>query len=464
MDNMKRFVSMLLCVVMLLGFLPVTAFAADATETPVDAALFFSDLHTTKDSYKENEIKEVMAGVTKSGLDFSSVTSVGDAFSSNNTVNEGRTTTAITQAIRTGLNDATVPVFYAWSDHDRGTDIENFTGLMYSGENYYIYAISMSDMSTSERYGQPSTFSDAKLTAFTETVEGLDHSKPMFIVSHMPLHDRRDDNECANEWYGVIHDAAEKMDIVFLWGHNHTSETYVDTNAYYVAKDGTEKMTIQDVGNIVPNFTYMNAGYLSPYSTGSTSSSVRQELVVTAAIYADEIAFVTYDKNGVCTGGDAMNETVVREFASKDTGSNEPEVPETSEPEADVPVADSNNTGVTVKAPGVTKVEVEINEAPEYDTAVYSRYASFNIEVVGHETGVKAEVKIPAPEGFDEALPVLVLYDDEVIAETKIVNGTITFTTDHFSVYDVAQAAETAAEGTDWKKVQDATNGTATST
>ena len=449
MDNMKRFVSMLLCVVMLLGFLPVSAFAADATETPVDAALFFSDLHTTKDSYKEDEIKEVMAGVTKSGLDFSSVTSVGDAFSSNNYVNEGRSTTAITQAIRDGLNDATVPVFYAWSDHDRGTDIDNFTGLMYSGENYYIYAISMSDMSSSTRYGQPTTFSNAKLTAFTETVEALDHSKPMFIVSHMPLHDRRDDNQYANEWYGVIRDAAEKMDIVFLWGHNHTDETSVDSAAYYVAKDGTEKMTIQDVGNIVPNFTYLNAGYMSPYSTGFTDSSVRQELVVTAAVYADKIAFVTYDKNGACTGGDAMNETVVREFASKDTGSTEPEVPETTVPAEMESAEDQNGTGITVSASGVTDVTVEVLN-PAFNTEAYTAYASFDIKLEGYVQGTEATVNIPTPSSFDRSKPAVVLFEGEQIAEDADLSDGITFTTDHFSVYDVAQVAETAEETLEW--------------
>ena len=340
MDNMKRFVSMLLCLVMVLGFLPVSAVAADASETPLDAALFFSDLHTTADSYKESEIKAVMGGVKTSGLDFSTVTSVGDAFSSNDTVNEGRTTAAITEAIRTGLGDADVPVYYAWSDHDRGTDVKNFTGLMHSGENYYIYAISMSDMSSAERYGQPSTCTEDKLTAFTKTVEGLDHTKPLFIVSHLPLHDRRNDNQYADEWYGVISAAAEQMDVVFLWGHNHTSETNVDTAAYYVAKDGSEKLTIEDVGSVVPNFTYLNAGYMSPASTGFTSSSVRQELVTTAAIYADEITFVTYDANGVCTGSDAMNETVVREFAAAS-------VPEESVPEIGEELSNSVTIGGT---------------------------------------------------------------------------------------------------------------------
>lgn len=325
MDNMKRFVSFLLCFVMVLGFVPVNAFAADtANSGVVDAALFFSDLHTTADSYKENEIIEVMGGVKKSGLDFSTVTCAGDAFSSNDSVIKGRTTTAITAAIRNGLGDAEVPVNYVWSDHDRETDVENFTGLMYSGENYYIYSISMSDMSSSTRYGQPTTFTEDKLTAFTETVEGLDHSKPLFIASHMPLHDRRDDNQWADEWYGVISAAAEKMDIVFLWGHNHTQEQTPDFDGYYVAKNGNEKMTIEGVGSIVPNFTYLNAGYLSPASTGYTYNTTRQGVVVAAAITEESIILTAYDKNGVHSGTYAMNETVARDHATSWTTLVEP--------------------------------------------------------------------------------------------------------------------------------------------
>ncbi len=439
MKEMKRILSLVLCFVMLVGMMPAIALSADAAGEVVDAALFFSDLHTTASSYKEQEIEAVMEGVKTSGLDFSTVTSVGDAFSSNTTVNEGRTTAAITEAIRTGLGDAEVPVYYTWSDHDRDTDVENFTGLMHSGENYYIYAISMSDMSSAERYGQASTFSEDKLTAFTNTVAGLDHTKPLFIASHVPLHDRRDDNQYANEWYEVISAAAEQMDVVFLWGHNHTEEASADVEAYYVAKDGSEELTIEDVGSVVPNFTYLNAGYLSPASTGIwTGSDVRQDLVVAAAIYGDSITFTTYDANGVCTGSDAMNETVAREFAAK-TG----------------PVVD-DATGITVAATGITGVSVDV-----LDVAIpegYAAYASYDIVLDGYEQGTEATVCVPVPDSFDVELPVLVLHEGEIIDTTAIVDGKVTFTANHFSAYTLAQTA--AEEVLDWVQVSEAQNKT----
>ena len=87
MDNMKRFVSMLLCFVMLFGFLPVNALAADATETPVDALVVFSDLHigtaNTNENTKATLLKNVLKQIKTNVGTVSSVNSAGDMFSSN---------------------------------------------------------------------------------------------------------------------------------------------------------------------------------------------------------------------------------------------------------------------------------------------------------------------------------------------------------------------------------------------
>ena len=43
-------------------------------------------------------------------------------------------------------------------------------------------------------------------------------------MSHMPLHARRGDNLGAWTWTRALNEAAEKHDVFFLWGHNHTLE------------------------------------------------------------------------------------------------------------------------------------------------------------------------------------------------------------------------------------------------
>ena len=77
-----RFLSMLLALVMVIGLLPASAVAAE-TDTVVDAAVIFSDLHTSSSDYKESTVKGIMNAFINAGLPVSSVTSGGDAFSVN---------------------------------------------------------------------------------------------------------------------------------------------------------------------------------------------------------------------------------------------------------------------------------------------------------------------------------------------------------------------------------------------
>ena len=550
MKEMKRIISMVLCLVMVLSLLPVGAVRVHAEETEpkvVDAALFFSDLHTSENNYKDAEIKAILGGVKKSGRTFSTVTSVGDAFSSNRTAYTGDVS-KITKSFQEGLGYSTFEMLYAWSDHDRKAGIENFTGLLYGNENtnYYIYTISMSDMSTEERYGQKSTFTDEKLTDFTTTVESLDHSKPLFIVSHMPLHDQRDDNELAYKWYDVISKAAGTMDIAFFWGHNHTQEPASDRAAYYIAKDGSETMKVMGMAEkVTPNFTYLNAGYMSPASTGYTYDSTRQEVVTVVTIYDNAINYTLYDKDGVYDGDYSMNETVVREFAKDEPEATEPpveqdptlesiaitklptkltyKVDETveldgmevtatysdgekrvvtgwttdenqldmtktgtktitvwytegeltktatfditveeekqseppvtpSEPTPDVPaekntVTDKNGTGIVIAAPGLSEVAAVVNTDSETVRAaveqLLTNYVSYDITVEGYTDGNAAEVTLPIPKGVQNPAVYYVAPDGKTqnMRAVNNGNGTVTFTTTHFSTYTVGDTA-----------------------
>ncbi|MBQ7229773.1 MAG: VWA domain-containing protein [Oscillospiraceae bacterium] len=363
MDNMKRFVSMLLCLVMVLGFLPVSAVAADAAETPLDAAVIFSDLHTSKSDYKESTLKGILNGIKNAGVTPSSVTSAGDAFSVNadSTKYTGYTST-LTGYIRDVFPD--VPVNYVWSDHDRyavqedgSTLLSNDSGLVYGAGadgqygtdddgNYYIFSLSMADLSTNNRY-DADFHSDAEVTAaiadFTAAVEELHKDRPLFIASHQPLLDRRNDNGHAYEWATAINAAAEKMDVAYFFGHNHNYDVAQD---YYYGKGETMSVCSDSSGNaknVTLNFTHMCAGYMAPSSTGSTSNTTRQGVAVAITIYDDAINYTTYDANGVYTGSYALNETVVREFAAASVPeetvpeTTEPSVPETSEPENENP-------------------------------------------------------------------------------------------------------------------------------
>ena len=102
-------------------------------------------------------------------------------------------------------------------------------------EGYYVYGISYAQMiyatdkdasdynglDIADRYGLSAESATANFAAWVRT---LTDNSPIVVMSHVPMHANRRDNLGATAWYNVLTEAAEKHDIVFLWGHNHTNE------------------------------------------------------------------------------------------------------------------------------------------------------------------------------------------------------------------------------------------------
>lgn len=394
MQRFNKVVALLLCVVMLIGFVPVIALAADsAAGKVVDAAIIFSDLHTSKSDYKESTLKGILNGIRNAGVNPSSVTSAGDAFS----VNEDSTkytgyTSTLTGYIQSVF--AGVPVNYVWSDHDRyaveadgSTLLDKTSRLVYGAGadgvygtdddgNYYIYSLSMGDLCSYDRYSAGFNYTQSSNNraskGFTSTVAEaienfkadaakLNKDRPLFITSHQPLFDNRNDNAFAEDWFDAINEVAEGMDVAFFYGHNHKYDTGSD---YYYAKGSKMNVATADNWNWnyevgqgwqpsvdltseqkTLNFTHMCAGYMDPSSTGSTSSTTREGVAMAITIYDDAINYTTYNSSGVYTGNYALNETVTRSFAASSTP--EVTVPDTTEP--DIPAIDEElSNSVTI--------------------------------------------------------------------------------------------------------------------
>lgn len=358
MDNMKRFVSFLLCFVMLLGFLPANAFAAgETTKTPVDALVVFSDLHIgttgTKENNKATLLKSVLNQIkTKVGT-VSSVNSAGDMFSSDKS-----TITSDTDKLNGYIREVfpNVPVNYVWTDHDRAADISKQSTLV-EYDNYYIYTLSMGDLSSNDRYRTGFAYSESNNTnrvnsGFTPTVpeaienfknavKNLDKNKPLFIVGHQPLFDNRDENAWAEDWVAAINEVATLMDVTYFSGHNHNydlNESQTNKQDYYFAKGSTMPVPNRSswdfnyhsgvqydsnlsYTNVVLNFTHICAGYMDP---GTTSGTTRKGTALAVEIYDDEIVYTTYNANGVYSGDYAVSESVERDHATSWTTLVEP--------------------------------------------------------------------------------------------------------------------------------------------
>lgn len=473
MKRMRRVLAMIIAICMVAVMLPNVSLAADGM---VDAAIFASDVHGST-----SDLKSVLGGIKTSGIKYSTLGLVGDTF----TDTAGKMAD-ITSAAQSALGDNSIETLFGWGDHDGASDIPEFTGLLYGDgdkENYYVYTISMDSMDDDSNISKADV--EADLAAFTKWAKDADKSKPLFIMSHMPLHDRRNDNKYANDWYEVITAVADEMDVVFFWAHNHTGESSVDRDAFYVAKNGTETMTIEGrSGAVVPNFTYMHAGYINANNQNDT---VRKNVATTVVIYKDKMVFQEYNSKGANTSGYINNievpriqpeKTVVsidvtgtteyavgaelnlKVIATYDDNTTEDVTAEatftpatltasgtytitasygdktdTIEVNVNLYDEDQNNiVSVEVFSPGATGLQVTWDDAAEEilsNQGVYTDFVVYNVDITN-----PAESSTYAMSLVDEmSLPNLVVYhvaEDGTLTqiEHKIENDCVVFTTD----------------------------------
>lgn len=298
-QHFKRILSALLVVVLVFSLMPVTALAADTSDFQT-AAIFFSDVHGIA-----TDMTPVLSAINATGVSYETVGLVGDTFSE--TVSG--TTTGMTSTIKGVLNN-NVEVCYAWGHDDAGSNIPSNSGLLYSGDHYYIYHISDKDM----RPATGTASVAAAISAFEAAAASMDKTKVLFIMSHLPLHATAGDNLSAITWYNSITQIANTMDVVFFWGHNHSTEslpTSMDQIAYYVSNGGS--IRIPNGGTRPLNFTYMNAGYID----GEGSTPGRLGVATTVKLYANTMVFQDYTASGEYNTANAHNVTVTRKFAPK---------------------------------------------------------------------------------------------------------------------------------------------------
>ena len=135
--------------------------------------------------------------------------------------------------------------------------------------------------------------------------EGFD--KPIFVVSHLPLHysmrTKNDgDARYANYLFNILNEAGEKgLNLFFLYGHDHSNgwDDYLGGSAVYLPK-GDEILIAQasrtEFKSETLNFTYVNAGYVGYYDKHNGGEDT---LSMTAfRIKDNQVTVARYDENG----------------------------------------------------------------------------------------------------------------------------------------------------------------------
>ena len=285
-NQLKRILAFALALVMVLGMVPVHAHAAQ-NGNEANTIFFASDRHANPD--KLNTLLKNLQYVP--GL----VVLAGDNVNNQDSYSLASITSEI-QAVYPG-----VQTFYTYGSHDSSGQEDSTnpyafarTGENYAGDDYYVYAVDQSAMESASAASSASA-------AFVTWASTVDSSKVIFVVCHMPIHDRRGDNAGGATWMSALNEVGKTHDVVFLWGHNHTGENSTDTSVYFVNVGGSLTPEGGSTGTI--NFTYMNAGYIK---NGYASMVVINDSTVDVTRYST-------------SGSATANYTIERRFAETHT-------------------------------------------------------------------------------------------------------------------------------------------------
>ena len=331
----KRFLALLLTLIMVFALVPQAAFAATGTEAEIaDTAAaepaetraadgakagttylaFTSDIHNGTASGGETNVSNIRLTTWLSNVmpkynndihvfgfcgDMASASSSTSTFwTFTNTVMENIASHNLTGIYTTGnheygnggfdstSNSPEVRAKYSLNKEARGE----------AGENYVVYCLG-----TNSGHGSSWAYDDSQITSLTNYLNSVSNDKVIIILTHFPLHNYSMHttgntepvlnalNNAAAGADGVYGNADDKK-IVFLWGHNH-SEGDPEYDQVYFPGDKI------NTNNKEVKFFYAAAGCMADSEYGR-SASVKGKGLVLEISSNNKLSFTYYDANG----------------------------------------------------------------------------------------------------------------------------------------------------------------------
>ena len=209
-------------------------------------------------------------------------------------------------------------------NHDQVTPDPNKNGLSKSGAHdtnaYGVYVINEDDYMWASNASHSSTSysgmsaeaivkqTAANLKTYLDAKTAEKYDKPIFVVSHLPLHysmRTRNDGDCmyANLIFDVLNTAGNNgLNIIFMYGHDHSNgwDDYLGGSCVYLAKGSSINIAQSSQTNFKTEtlkFTYMNAGFTGYYENRNSADNTLTMTVF--QIYGDRVEVSRYSANGI---------------------------------------------------------------------------------------------------------------------------------------------------------------------
>lgn len=179
----------------------------------------------------------------------------------------------------------------------------------HDAENYGVYVINEQDYMWRNSSETTIKNTAASLKGYLDAKRNVEYAKPIFVVSHLPLHycmrtNNDGDGMYANYIFDVLNEAgAAGLNIIFLFGHNHSHgwDDYLGGAAIFLTKG--DKINIAQSSKTefkeeTLAFTYLNAGYVGYYGDSYTSDVDKTLTMTTFAITDNDVTVSRYSANG----------------------------------------------------------------------------------------------------------------------------------------------------------------------
>ena len=304
----KRILSMLLCVVMVVGMIPATTLTALAAgETTY--VLSGSDFQARSG---HDAGAQIVSGILDQ-IDNTYPTMDGFLFAGDYDVNYASSASGKTKLQQTvqGVYGTGMHEVYTEGNHDDNGDGSWSASGNNDADAYGVFVINEDDYmwynDNEARIRQTAN----NLEAYLNAKRNAQYTKPIFVISHLPLHycmrtrEGGNDGMHANYIFDVLNEAGNAgLNIIFLFGHNHSHgwDDYLGGAAIYLKKG--DKINIAQNSTTVFQeetlaFTYMNPGYVGYYGDSYTSDVDKTLTMSVFEITDDEVKVSRYDSNGL---------------------------------------------------------------------------------------------------------------------------------------------------------------------
>jgi hypothetical protein len=227
---------------------------------------------------------------------------------------------------------------FVQGNHDRLTGSISESGL-HEYDDYLVYVLNTENDFPWKQGVMPGclkkvTKSSEDMKACFDNLIEEGETRPVIIAGHVPLHftartssrHTTGDNLYSSLIFDAVNEAASDLDIIYLFGHNHSKgwDCYLGGSCVYKAPGDKillpvfdeYRVTTDEFSEKTLNFTYMNAGYTGyymncgpgEYSSDPESRYRAADETLTCSvieIYDDRIEITRYDENGQHDTGSA---------------------------------------------------------------------------------------------------------------------------------------------------------------